>query len=295
MHQLLFIICLLSSAFTWGEYSGIANGVIDTQNQFLSDSASLQETTYEGELNLQTYRRHPIGWLARGPKIKIQQSPSYLSVDTHVSLYQFHIHQGLWFQFQWQDESMNSEISTSLVYVSDSGAAQTLNTGDIIDFERHLHRAHVYWYESVKDEGPINTLGLFYSSESSPVNADITSTNATLFDGTFSGFGFSLGRIKDDRGLNFQWQMYLAKLDSDLSNDATQHRQLSSAESTVYQMGFRFDWHYRYYLGPYWYLVPSVHVDYERLLQTQFDPEFVEHKQFSWVQLSGFIALRRYF
>lgn len=286
---------LLLNTLSWGEYTGIANGILDSQSQFTSDSASLEESTYLGELNMQTYRRHDIGWMARGPRLEIQQSPNHLSVDAHVSMYQFHTHQGVWFQFQWQDTSMATEISSNQVYVSESGAVQGLTTGDTIAFERHLHRGHIYWYESVKDEGPINTLGLFYASESAPVNASISSTNASLFDGVFSGFGFTLGRIKDDRGLNFQWQMYLAKLDSDLSNNAIQHRQLSKAESTVYQMEIRLDWHYRYYLSPYWYVVPSLHVNYERLMQTQFEPEFIEHDAFSLMQLSGFIALRRYF
>ena len=69
----------------------------------------------------------------------------------------------------------------------------------------------------------------------------------------------------------------------------------SSQESTVYHVDLNLDWHYRYYLSPYWYLVPSIHVQYQSIFQTQLKPEYLEHEQLSFTQLSGFIALRRYF
>ncbi len=293
--SLISILLSLYSSHCLAQFIGLYSGINHIEQQYLQDSARSQEDTTGIELDMRSYRHKPVGWYTRGPQVRIQQSTHHLDTDIHIPLYQFHLHQGIWFEFEWQESTFETQLSGNQIYLDEDGTAQTIAADTSIRFERQLQRGQVYWYESVKDEGPINTVGLFYSVETSPVNVDISSTNANLFDGRFSGFGFSLGRIKDDRGLNFQWHLNLAQLDTDFSNRATQHRSLSSLESTVYQIELKLDWHYRYYIMPYWYLVPSIHYQYSRLLQTQFEPKFVEHDAFGATQLSGFIALRRYF
>lgn len=291
------LICLLF-ILPWpalAEFAGVYSGMLDIRHQYLTDAIHVQEQVYGAGLNMQSYRRKPTGWMSRGPRLHIEQSMSGLSIDSHVSLYQPYVHQGFWFQFQWQKHNFDSQLSENEVYLNQSGTASSLAAGDDINLGRQYFNGQIYWYESIKDEGPINTAGIFYAVETSPVNAEISSTNATVFDGVFSGFGFTLGRIKDDRGLNFQWRLTLAQLDSDLSNDATNHRSLSSLESTVYQLKIRLDWHYRHYIAPYWYVVPSLHLSHENLLQSQLDPQFVDHKQFNFTQLSVLLGIRRYF
>ena len=277
------------------EFMGAYHGIHQLEQQYTQDTATSQEEANGITLNAQSYRHQPTGWIARGPSIRIQQSPNHLDIDTHIPIYQFHLHQGLWFQFEWQENAFETQLSSSQVYLDENGTAQSIAADSDVIFERSFQRGQMYWYESVKQEGPINTVGLFYSVETSPASVDISSTNASLFDGRFSGFGFSFGRIKDDKGLNFQWRLNLAQLDTDFSNDATDHRALSSLESTVYQVQLSLDWHYRYYLSPYWYLVPSFHYQYSNILQTQLQPEFVEHESLRFTQVSGFIAIRRYF
>ena len=293
---LLITICIiLHTPFVQAEYVGLYTGLSKIQQQYLNDDADSQEQTHGIQLNTQDYRRHPVGWYARGLYARIQQSPEHSDIDIHLPIYQFHAHQGIWFQFEWQKSTLETQLSSRQIYINESGNVQSIAAGSTLVLERRLQRGQIYWYESVKDEGPVNTLGVFYSVETSPVNSTLSSTNAELFDGRFSGFGFSLGRIKDDHGLNFQWRLNLAQLDTDFSNDATKHRSLSTQESTVYQVSLNLSWHYRYYLSPYWYLVPSAHFQYDALLQSEFKPEFVEHERFNFTQLSGFIALRRYF
>jgi hypothetical protein len=288
---LLFITALPAYAESFGVYSGLSQ----INHKYLTDNLESQEQAYGATLDMQAYRKKPLGWLARGVKARIQQSPSQLDLDLHTPVYQFHTHQGVWLQLQWQQDSISTVLSDNKIYIDDSGNVQPLSSGDTLLLERTFLRGQAYWYESVKDEGPINIVGLYYSIETSPASATLSTTNADVFDGRFSGFGFSLGRIKDDRGLNFQWRLNLAQLGTSFSNDATNHQSASSQESTVYHVDLNLDWHYRYYLAPYWYLVPSIHYQYQSIFQTQLKPEYVEHEQFSFTQFSGFIALRRYF
>ena len=277
------------------EHMGGYSGINQIQHQYLTDKAQSSEQTYGAILDMQARRYATHGWMAKGPKIQIQQSSNHLEIDLHTSLYQFNPHNGVWLQFEWQKTSLDTIVGSNQIYINESGTAQALSSGDSLLLERQFSRSQVYWYESLKEEGPINTIGVFYSVETSPASANLSTTNANVFDGRFSGFGFSLGRIKDDRGLNFQWRLNVAQLDTDFSNDATAHRALSSLESTAYQVDLTLNWHYRYYLSPYWYLVPSIKYQYQNAFQSQLQPEFVEHEQLSFTQFSGFIAIRRYF
>lgn len=294
-HPILALLILAAALPAYTESFGVYSGLSQVNHQYLNDSLTSQEQAYGATFDMQAYRRTPTGWMARGLKARIQQSPNQLDLDLHMPLYQFHKHQGVWLQLQWQQDSLSTLLSDNRIYIDNAGNVQALTSGDTLLIERTFLRGQAYWYESVKDEGPINIVGLYYSVETSPASATLSTTNAEVFDGRFSGFGFSLGRIKDDRGLNFQWRLNLAQLTTSFSNDATNHQSASSQESTVYHVDLNLDWHYRYYLSPYWYLVPSIHVQYQNIFQTQLKPEYLEHEQLSFTQLSGFIALRRYF
>lgn len=289
----LFLFILSDACMA--EFMSVSYGIRNLEQQYSDQNTRAQVETNMIELNTQSYRLKTSGWFARGPSISAQHSQNHLDIDTHTPLYQFSLHQGLWFQFEWQQDTFDSQSKSAQIYLDENGNAQAINPQDNIILERYFQRAHVYWYESVKQEGPINRVGLFYSLETSPASAEISSTNASLFDGQFTGFGFSLGRIKDDKGLNFQWQLNIAQLDTHFSNNTTNHRALSSLESTVYQLHLELDWHYRYYLAPYWYLAPSIHYQYSTLLQTQLQPEVIEHEPLNFSQFSGFVSLRRYF
>ncbi|GAA6134276.1 hypothetical protein NBRC116188_10650 [Oceaniserpentilla sp. 4NH20-0058] len=261
----------------------------------MGQNITSEQLAYGAEANLQAQRFKPAGWMARGPRFDVLYSAQSLSIDAHINIYQSHLHQGFWFQFDWSKSEFSGEISSNNIYLNESGAASSITQGDVITSNRDTQTSHIYWYESLKEEGPINTAGLFYTQEATPAKSTLSNTNANIFDGYFSGFGFTIGRIKDDKGLNFQWRLTLAQLDSGFSNRVTNHRALSSLESTVYKFGIQLHWHYRYYLSPYWYVVPSTHLQYNILMQTQLNPEFVEHDALGYLQYSMGVSLRRYF
>ncbi len=101
--------------------------------------------------------------------------------------------------------------------------------------------------------------------------------------------------MKDDRGLNFQWRLNVASLDSHFSNDATGHRLLAKQESSVYKVAITLSWHYRYYLSPYWYLAPQVQYRASYLTQSELEPVDVEHSSFLYTHTQSTISLRRHF
>lgn len=290
-----FIILSLLAFPCAAEYAGLYSANLNQQHNYMGQNITLEQMAYGAESNLQTHRFKHTGWMARGPRFDVLYSAQSLSMDAHINIYQSHLHQGFWFHFEQHNSEFESEITSNKIYLNGSGIASSIIQGDVITSNRDTQTHHIYWYESVKEEGPINTAGLFYTQEANPAKSSLSNTNATIFDGRFSGFGFTIGRIKDDKGLNFQWRLTLAQLDSDFSNQVTNHRDLSSLESTVYKFGIQLNWHYRYYLSPYWYVVPSTHLQYSMLMQTQLNPEFVEHDALSYLQYSMRVSLRRYF
>jgi len=277
------------------EYLGVSSLNLKQQHNYIGSDITIEQLAYGAEFNLQNLRIKRTGWFARGPRAMAITSQNSLYLDGHVNLYQNHLHQGIWLQIEYSDSEYTSQINQSFIYLDHSGVASAISSGDTILSNRTSTTSHIYWYESVKDEGPINTASLFYNRETAPAASTLSTTNAQVFDGQFSGFGFTLGRIKDDKGLNFQWRLTMAQLDSDFSNQVTNHRNLSTLESTSFKLAIQLDWHYRYYLAPYWYLVPSAHLQYSSIIQRQLNPEIIEHEALNYLQYSARLSLRKYF
>jgi len=89
--------------------------------------------------------------------------------------------------------------------------------------------------------------------------------------------------------------MGLSQLDSDFSNEVTGHRSASQSESTVYQLDLNFGWQYRYYLAPYWYLVPKVKLRVTTTMQTTMDPQQVDHDTFLYLDSQTEVSLQKRF
>lgn len=234
-------------------------------------------------------------WLSRGPRASIIQSTNMLDLVGDAHLYQITRSQSVWFHAQRTTQTLQATLSGNETFLDQSGNSLALTSGTQVDSERTFQRYSVYWYESLREEGPINRASLFYQLEFSPAASELSNNTATLYDGDFRGFGFSLGRIKDDRGLNFQWRMYFAQLETDFSNNATAHRSLNSAESQVYQLAGKLQWHYRYRLAPYWYVVPYVKIDFSAMLQGKSEPDNVEHDVLTYSSMSSWISLQKKF
>lgn len=271
-------------------------GFQTSQHSYLEDSATLAGLTYGAVLNMQTHKlKRRQCWLCRGPKGHILVGDQYLSLSADAHLYQITAKQGIWLHATRLSHTLQATLSSNETFLDNSGSSLNLNSGTKVDSERVFQRYSLYWYESLQQEGPINRAALFYQIENSPAASTLSNNSASLFDGTFSGFGFSLGRIKDDKGLNFQWKAYFSRLDSSFSNDSTRHRSLNASESEVYQLAGELHWHYRYRLAPYWYLVPNVKVEFSVLMQSTSEPVDVNHKSLIYSQTSSWLSLQKRF
>ncbi len=273
----------------------LTSGYHQTQHQYLDDTSRQEGRIIGASVDLQYWRRKNTGWFARGPSMRINQAPNLINLNAQVPLFQWHKHQGTWLSIDWQQQNLQTQTSASHIFLNNAGTRTSLPQNSIIVSTRQLLRIQAYWYESTQQESTVNIVGLSYSRELSPVISGLSTTDASLFEGEFTGIGMMLGRIKDDKGFNFQWRLNVANLESSFSNNTTQHRLLAKQESAVYKLALNVSWHYRYYLAPYWYLVPQVQYQFSYLTQSESAPINVEHSNFIYTRQQSTISIRHYF
>lgn len=289
-----WLMAHFSHAFSIEAFTGFQS----SQHSYLKDSAKLTGFTYGARLNMQQHKLTPKRqncWSCRGPKGYILSGNQYLELSADAHLYQITTKQSFWLHAIHQSHTLQAMLSSDATFLDNSGTSLSLNSGTKVDSERTFQRLSIYWYESLRQEGPINRAALFYQLEYSPAASTLSNSSASLFDGHFSGFGFSLGRIKDDKGLNFQWRAYFAQLNSSFSNESTVHRSLNSSESQVYQLAGQLHWHYRYRLAPYLYLVPNIKIEFSVLMQKTSKPLDLKHKSLIYSQSSSWLSLQKRF
>ena len=291
----ILLLYLILPSFTQAESISVYSGLQHGQHHYLNDSANLNTQIFGGEIDLSEWRYKQSGWLARGFTLEYQLGTDFNYINAQAPIFHWHKLQGLWFQVQLQNQSMDIELSSNETLLSDSGTTTALAAGSVLSAEHNLQTYSLYWYEAIQYKAPINLVGLFYYTESSPASGDITGLTETIFDGAFNGFGITLGRIKDERGLNFQWRLNLAELDMSFSDSTTGHRAASKAESTAYKLGLKLNWHYRYYLAPYWYLVPQVNIGINTVFQTQMAPEALNYDALNYLEASSWVSIQRRF
>lgn len=299
MNQILsfapLIICLIFSQSAGAEYLSALAGYQQSEHSYLTDTSDQKGNIYGATLDTLLWRRKSVGWLARGPKAEIKQATGFLSISGLLPVYQWHKHQGTWLEMNWSKQEFQTQLDEAQTFLGNDDTSTSLAPGSIINTEHQLQRLQFYWYESAMQIGALNLFGINYTQQTTPAASVISNTNATLFDGKFSGMGLVFGRMKDSRGLNFQWRFNMAKLESNFSNDITQHQTLASAESSVFRVALMLRWHYRYYLAPYWYLVPNLQYDFNAIMQSHSQPQQIEHDVFTYSNLQTWISLRRYF
>ncbi|MGR6873638.1 hypothetical protein ACU6U9_15310 [Pseudomonas sp. HK3] len=139
-HYMLALSVILHCHTSWAEFFGVYSGINQIQHQYLIDTADDKEQTYGASLDMQAYRKQPTGWMARGPKARAQQSTNHIDLDVHASLYQFHTHQGVWLEFEWQKNTLETVIGSNQIYIDESGLAQSLTSGDTVLLERQFLR-----------------------------------------------------------------------------------------------------------------------------------------------------------
>ena len=291
----LLITLLLPCSWVSAEYLSLVSGLQYGQHGYLTDAGTLNTQVYGAKLDLSDWRRQQKGWLSRGFSAEYLQGENYSQIKGRLPLYHWHKHQGLWLEIKQLSQNMEVVLSADETLLSDSGQTTSLLTGTKISAGQLINQYDLFWYEAISYKAPVNLIGLFYYSEASPASSTINGSSATIFDGVFTGIGLILGRIKDDRGLNFQWRLNLAKLDMSFSDSVTNHRAASKSESTAYKLGLDLSWHYRYYLSPYWYLVPEVKLGLNMLTQTQFEPVEIEYRPFVFIESAAWLSLQKRF
>ncbi|MEH6346294.1 MAG: hypothetical protein V7785_14470 [Bermanella sp.] len=289
------ILCLIFSQSVVAEYLSVLVGYQQSEHSYLTDTSDQKGNIYGASLDTLLWRRKSVGWLARGPKAEIRQATGFLAISSQIPVYQWHKHQGTWLEINWSKQQFQTQLDEAQTFLGNDDSSTSLGSGSIINTEHQLQRLQFYWYESAKQIGALNMFGINYTQETTPAASVISSTTATLFDGKFSGMGLVFGRMKDNRGLNFQWRFNMAKLESNFSNDVTQHQTLASAESSVFRAALMLRWHYRYYLVPYWYLVPNLQYNFNVIMQSHSQPQQIEHEVFTYSNLQTWVSLRRYF
>lgn len=290
---LLFLACV--SQTTQAQYLSISSGYYNAQHGYLSDAASISTLSYGGKVDLTDWKRQQRGWFARGFAAQYIQGANYSNMSGKLPIYHWNQQQSIWFAASGQSQNMSIEVSSAQTLLSNSGNSTAITAGSRILAQHNINHIELYWHEATQYQSPINLIGLFYYSETSPASSTITSNSASIFDGHFNGFGLTMGRIKDHRGLNFQWRLILAELDMSFSDAVTNHRSVSKAESTAYKIGLDLNWHYRYYLAPYWYLVPQLKLGINSALQTQVDPSTIEYRPLIHLDSFTSISLQRRF
>ena len=277
------------------EYLSVESGYQYAQHGYLSDAGTLDTQVNGVKLDISQWRRKQTGWLSRGGAIEYQQGVDYTLFKAALPIYHWHKQQGLWLSAHIQSQNMEIELSSDETLLTNSGVSTAIASGSVLSAEHTINQFDLYWYEAIQYKAPVNVIGLFYYSEASPASSEITASSATVFDGSFTGYGLTIGRIKDDKGFNFQWRLNLAQLDMSFSDSVTGHRAASEAESTAYKFGLELQWHYRYYLAPYWYLVPQLKLGVNTLFQTEMDPTEIEYRALTYIESRSWISLQRRF
>lgn len=286
---------LLLSCDLYAQSISFSAGFISQQQNFLSETSTFQEPYISATLDLQPWRIHAQGWLARGPKLSLTQSAQSLLAHADLPIYQFNPQQGLWFGSDYQQAQFSTIADTDHIFLGNNGQSTAINANDQVLSQHKLQTYQLYWYESSSLIGAINQIGLIYQQQSGPAASIISNTNADWFDGSWSGWGLILGRIRDNKGFNFQWKATLTQLDSQFSDRITNNVALSKTESQGYGFTFQASWHYRYYLAPYWYLVPRLGISSRVLFQKEFNPQQIEHDPYRQTELFSEIQMQKRF
>jgi len=292
---LLAMFTLFSSHKANGEFLSAFSGYQVSEHSYLVDTSEQKGIMFGSLFDTRLWRRKPTGWWSRGVRAEMRQAPGFFSFGGQFPIYQWHKHHGTWLEINWMKQEFQTTISEAQTFLGNDGTETALNIGSAITTERQLQQVQFFWLESSKNIGALNLFGISYSKETSPVAAQLSNSSATYFDGEFSGTALVFGRNKDTRGLNFQWRLNIGKQDSNFSNSITNHKSLSTSESQVFTLAFTLQWHYRYYLSPYWYLSPHLSLNFSSLLQGQSETLHLNHKSLTYSHAQSWLSIRRNF
>ncbi len=284
-----------NSPYCTGEYLSIGGGMHAHRLNYLPDTSERNTEFAQLELDTTKWRRQPTGLLARGVGLKYQQGSQSQQLELQLPLYQWHPLHGLGLNVQQAQVTTASTVSETQSYLGDSGSPVDIAAGSSVASTWQLNRYQLYWRSDARHSGAANRAGVYWQRLTNPVEAELTNVTPTLFDLESEGFGFYVGRTEDDKGWNTSWQLLLGQQTNVYSDANTQSHQISESERRMILLEASVQWHYRYYLAPYWYLVPALGWQLQLLSQAKSASEQVEQKTLIYGQANVALSLRYYF
>ncbi len=293
--QLFVVISVIHVIGTCHAESIAAGGGYTLYNhQYLEDTAQANVAISHILLNMSDWRWQDSGWLARGPKGFVSAGTNLLHYSGELPIYLWTLHEGLWIGVERREVDTRTTLSKDRIYLANDGSTLSLTKDTEISSVIEQQRIYGIWRNQSRYPGAINWGGLFREVITSPAAANIESVNAVWFDGEFTGRGVIIGREKDARGLNFQWHIQMGQFTGKFSDQQTRPT-INNRERTELHFGFQLGWHYRWYLSPYWYLVPSIQVSHSVLIQNNTNARSLNHHALNMLNLRSMFLLQRRF
>ena len=261
----------------------------------LGQTANNDTLATQLEWNSQKERLKHSGWLARGVQMSFASSSQYASISANLPIYHVSPQNGFWLSVYNRVERFTATLETSRIYLDKEGNASSVTSGSALTADLISQGYEVYWKEDTLLPTLINEIGFVYQSQTTPIQVNLNSTNATLFDGQMTGWGIRLGKHLQPRGLSLDWDLAVLQLDTDFSNSVTEHRAVAPDESKCLWARFQLRGQYRHYITPYWYAAPFVGLDLQGYIQQTRDPNIVEQPTSTVTKWQAGLQLQKWF
>lgn len=276
-------------------YIHLSSAYFGQQNTLLGQTSSNQGYGFSVEWNSQKERLRDTGWFARGVTLSSTQSSFYSEYSTTIPLFQIAKRHGLWTSITRRSQQFTTTLDSSQIYLDKEGNPSPVAAGSDLSAELNTQEVVWSWREESHEATLLNEISLVYCTQSTPVQVNLSTTNATLFDGSFSGWGLRIAKRQQPRGFNLNWSLDVFELESYFSDDATGHRQQAPAESRTLFTRFTLEWQYRQYLAPYWYAKPFAQYSLQAYLQPQSAPSVVDQPTMTQSQWKIGMAIQKWF
>lgn len=289
------ILGLLLSFSSYAEFIGVNGGYSLHRLNYLPSTGELDTTYTSLEADFTDWRRKSTGIGVRGPSFDWQQGSGLNAYRFSIPLFHWHKHHGIWVGREYLEVENQTAINSQVGYLGSNGSPVDLGSGSDITSTWETTRTLLFWQSGALNRGVANQGGLYWQTLTSPVEAELTNLTPEIFDGESRGMGLFLGRYQDKKGFNFQWRLYMGQQIVTYSEANNNIDQFSQSDRRLFQFEGILDWHYRYYLSPYWYAVPLFQFQGQLNLQSKSNSDNLKQKTLFYGHWKMGISLRRYF
>jgi len=286
---------ILASCHSLAEYINLGVQAQAYQHNYLPDASQRNTGLALVALDTTKWRRQSEGIFARGVAVLWAQGNNASQLDAQLPLYHWHPLHGVWLGVHQTQVNAESTLGESQSYLGDGTSPVDIAADSTVTSTWQRSRYQVFWRSDARYTGAANQAGLYWQRLTSPVEAELTGFTPTLFDLESEGIGFFVGQHYDSRGWGFSWQLSLGMQTHLYSDSSTQSHSISESERRMLALEAQTRWQYRYYLAPYWYLVPQLGVQLQLLSQAKSDSQNLSQKELSYATVFTGISLRRYF